>query len=193
MSKKVNYGELCEKLIMLQLTALVKFFECAMYQKYQAEWKLIVIKKVKERCIEKQHSLNYRTLLNAIGDNCNFNTDILDLTAITSLICYDFVDDCCAYKNLNRKELNTLIHEIRSDRNRLVHTTLECDEYSLFSSAGNHLENFILFLEQHDWKYEASASFLEYLRAEGRCVDSEVAFLDEIKMQLIEYKKEALH
>lgn len=187
---KINHEMPQEYIRMLQLTALVKFFECAMYQKYQAEWKLIVTKKVKVRCIEKRYSFNYRALLNTVGYNCNFNTDVLDLTTTISLICYDFLDDCCAYKNLNKEELRTLIHRIRSDRNELAHTTFDCDEYRLISSAVNHLENFILFLEQNDWKYEASASFLEYLRAEGRFVDSKVAFLDEIKMRLLEYKKE---
>lgn len=177
-------GEIKEKVLKLEEKILRIFFECAMYQALGEKWKDKTIVRAREKVLRNDHAMNYKSLTEAYDKKQDFAITDLDITALAALIVYDFSDVCCCYRNLDDEKLRKLVSGIRSSRNAMAHQV--SDDLKAAREGLEQLRDFVAFLEENGWEYEANESFKEYLRKDGRAIDASRTFLTDVKNELLD-------
>lgn len=176
-------GEIKEKVLKLEEKILRIFFECAMYQALGEKWKDKTIVRAREKVLRNDHAMNYKSLTEAYDKKQDFAITDLDITALAALIVYDFSDVCCCYRNLDDEKLRKLVSDIRRSVTAMAHFSYDLD---VVREGLEQLRDFVAFLEENGWEYEANESFKEYLRKDGRAIDASRTFLTDVKNELLD-------
>ena len=188
----MDKNSMTENIRNLQLYTLANFMESIMYHSIGESWKEKVIAKARIKYLNDDHRSNYAKFIKIIrcqkNNNESFEIEDLDVTAVTTILLQDFFNEC--FKDNNKKEYREMIKRIRNDRNSLSHISFSDNRYEIYTSSIENIENFIIFLENNEWKYEASIEFEEYLKKHGKRF-GEISFLDKIKETISNYKIDA--
>ena len=176
-------GEIKEKVLKLEEKILRIFFECAMYQALGEKWKDKTIVRAREKVLRNDHAMNYKSLTEAYDKKQDFAITDLDITALAALIVYDFRYACCCYKNLDDEKLRKLVSDIRRSVTAMAYFSYDLD---VVREGLEQLREFVAFLEENGWEYEANESFKEYLRKDGRAIDASRTFLTDVKNELLD-------
>ena len=176
-------GEIKEKVLKLEEKILRIFFECAMYQALGEKWKDKTIVRAREKVLRNDHAMNYKSLTEAYDKKQDFAITDLDITALAALIVYDFRYACCCYKNLDDEKLRKLVSDIRRSVTAMAYFSYDLD---VVREGVEQLRDFVAFLEENGWEYEANESFKEYLRKDGRAIDASRTFLTDVKNELLD-------
>lgn len=157
-----RFAKIKSEIQRLQLYVLIKFFECAMYQALGESWKEKVASKAMFKTITGNYKDNYIKIIDSIKRKKNFDVEDLDITALVTLIRYDFLSECCTYKSLKAPDLSFIIKKIKDDRNSLAHSPINSDDYRVCSNAIENLEKFQMYLEENNWVYEEIPDSTKY-------------------------------
>ena len=181
MNEKIdsNYGDIKDKTSKLQIKTLGAFFECSMYHVYREKWKEEAIKRAYRKINNHVHASNYRKLKESFEKKRTFNVEGLDVTCLATLIVYDFLDECCKYKQINKEKLRDKVVNVRNARNSNKHDTLEDNEYEICSNMLISLEDFTDFLKEVNWKYYSDKEETQDEKS-----------LESIRKDIINYKVE---
>ena len=197
-NQKIKDNGIKENILSLQAELLGNFFEYAMFLTYGESWKNEVIKVIKEK--SDKHINNYGSIIETIcpriGKNYklirkeeikkDFGIKDMDTTALSALIVHDFLMQCCAYKQINEKQLEKAINVIRENRNAINHSTDNDDYSKVCEEALDGMKGLIVLLEKYNWVYNVSNEFAIYLANSGRIVSKE-SFLQIINKKIIDY------
>lgn len=159
-----RFAKIKSEIQRLQLYVLIKFFECAMYQALGESWKEKVVSKAMFKTITGNYKDNYIKIIDSIKRKKDFDVEDLDITALVTLIRYDFLSECCTYKRLKATDLSFIIKKIKDDRNSLAHSSINSDDYIVCSNAIENLEKFQLYLEENNWVYEEIPNSTKYFQ-----------------------------
>lgn len=140
-----------EKIEDIQTQLLQDFFETQMMQRYQNSWKAEVYAvALRKRNTKYSTYAQMADKFNAKGVGGIAVTDF-DVTALNSLIRFDFPSVCCPRMDTNRK-----IGHIALDRNGFSHISNFRDTqhiYQLEDTAVKHMEELLTHLQSIGWNY----------------------------------------